>query len=153
MSVSASIEIFLTQNQNLVLNTPLCEIVKMFLGMGWTYEYEEITNILPIGHKNEFSWPGFKLSSSEFWDILYKKEELGELIGISLSWQKTEIGGQFLLDSKVSNELVVTILPVYDRQKKKEYDLTDFDWYLEKIIPAIDLEIFYIQKVVFIETK
>lgn len=68
------------------------------------------------------------------------------MIGVSLSWKDTDIGGEFL----ISDDLTLCI-SLTNNRRINTYGLTDFDWYLSRIIPAIDRDEIFIEDISFTE--
>lgn len=154
MGISASIDIYLTPKSTVnKCRRPICKIIEALIKSGWRYEYGEVVNLLPVGHKDEYTWPGLKLSHDEFWSILNQKEDIGETIGVSLSWEDTETGGTFLFEQQECKRIIIMFSITYEIQKINNYDLTNVSWYIERIVPYIPSEKFYISEIVFKEVK
>ena len=54
------------------------------------------------------------------------------------------IGGEFLIDQDLH-----IIVSLSNNRQINSYEMTDFDWYLSKIIPILKAEKIYIESVVF----
>ena len=65
-------------------------------------------------------------------------------MGVSLSWLDTNVGGEFLIDQ----DLMISISLSNNRQINS-YGMTDFDWYLSKIIPIFKKEKINIESIDF----
>lgn len=83
-----------------------------------------------------FDWQSTSCSN---WEVALKtcqqKAEQGETIGITLAWQGTSVGGEFLIDqdSQVTFNLTVNRMKLVE-----DLSFTDFNWYLPKLILALD---------------
>lgn len=87
---------------------------------------------LPVGDIDDFNWQRSKIvSDQEIIKICEKKFHDEEIIGLSLTWLDTNIGGDFLFfpDGKISFLLNI------NRIENHATNLTDFQWYLEKTVP------------------
>ncbi len=138
MSVSASIVVALTKTISPV------EVIKILTGFGWNLINEEgYINYLPIGDKDNFAWQAEKnMSFDTLAKILNAKEKADEIIGVILTWKDTNIGGTFLFQPKGSLDTFSMHISI-ERQKAliaEEYDITDFQWYLSKLLPPLNKE-------------
>ncbi len=137
MSIMASID-FKLSKEGL---TPV-DIILGLMRHGWKmYDYG-YKMYLPINDDDMFDWQRTKISDNEILEILKKKEELGELLGVFLSWQDTNIGGDFL----IYQDCFVSIILNCGRQTNKD-NSTNFDWYLPKLIPIFEAENIVIKSV------
>jgi len=69
------------------------------------------------------------------------KEKVNEIVGVSLYWDHSEIGGDFLfwprdmthknfsIDLHVNSPLI---------KMDDSYVITDFNWYWERLLPSLD---------------
>lgn len=143
MSVSASIDVEL----NFKSNTSMLVVIQSLLNFGWSFDYEGSVFYLPVGDDDDFDWKRSDISTDVLLDIFRKKEQLGELIGVTMTWQETEIGGEFLFwhDASLSVNLSV------NRKCVEEYGYTDINWYMEKIIPALKIDSIRVESFSFSE--
>ncbi|MNK75985.1 hypothetical protein D3C87_955400 [compost metagenome] len=99
--------------------------------------YDEVGNVvyLPLGDIDEYNWTKDPIDWSTLISIIKTKENQNEHIGIDLTWRETGIGGQFLFWSKGNLSINLNI----NRKKIDgcQFDITDFSWYLDKIVPAL----------------
>jgi hypothetical protein len=131
MSLSASIDLQLA-----VSNRPRLsgvEIIQSFLAFGWTLNDDGGVSYLPIGDDDEFDWQTANINHDEILEIIKKKEMLGELIGISMTWGKSGIGGDFLLRSNGSISVILST----NLKRDIETGLIDVNWYISKIITPL----------------
>ncbi|KAA1177514.1 hypothetical protein [Paenibacillus sp. B2(2019)] len=114
MSTSASIRICLSERSRAILSVP--NLIQHFVNEGWDYvDSKGIVTFLPIGD-DDFNW-------------------LCETIGIQLLRKDSKAGCDLLIFN--TNEMVFS-LSIY-RNKivvESDIDITDFTWYLEKILPV-----------------
>ncbi len=128
MSVTAGIDIKLHN-----LQMKYVDLIKLLLENGWGIE-KGICAYLPLRDGENFNWQSnIGLSDKEVLDIINQKEDLKELIGLSLIWRNTNIGGTLLLSDELSFSMNINT-----SRLETEYGLTDFSWYLEKIIPIFN---------------
>ncbi len=129
MSRSASIDIELYGQE-----IKIVDIIYMLLSFGWSLNDNGKVSYLPPGVDDNFEWIHDDIKESNLFSLLKKKELVGELIGIVLTWRDTGIGGQFLLRKDMSISFILSV----NRKKISDINIfTDVNWYLEKIIPAL----------------
>ncbi len=129
MSRSASIDLLLK-----VINLSNIDIIKELLDYGWSFNDDGQSFYLPIGDDDEFDWQRVELSTSDLLSILRKKEHLGEVIGVVLTWKKTNIGGEFLFRPDKSISFIIS----KNRKVLDKTKFTDVAWYMSRIFPAIE---------------
>lgn len=62
------------------------------------------------------------------------KQELNEVIGVGITWLDSGSGGELILEN---NELL--ILNITNNRIVTDSSITDFDWYLKKIINIFNI--------------
>jgi hypothetical protein len=128
MSNSATIDI------NILLNdSPInvVEIINKLIDFGWSLNDNGQISYLPLGDNDDFNWIRENISKEKLMNILIKKESQNELIGIAMTWNTSEIGGEFLFWGRGEISINLNI------NKKLQNNLfTDVNWYLEKLIIA-----------------
>ena len=140
MSISASLNIKLFGKS---INP--VDVFKHLINHGWTIEDNGNKVFLPVHDNNIFNWQSeSEIADFEILNILNKKNSIGEILGVSLSWLNTNIGGEFLIDQDLH-----IIVSLSNNRQINSYEMTDFDWYLSKIIPILKAEKIYIESVVF----
>ncbi|MEK4235512.1 hypothetical protein [Paenibacillus sp. FSL H7-0714] len=106
---------FLSERSRAILSVP--NLIQHFVNEGWDYvDSKGIVTFLPIGDDDDFNW-------------------LCETIGIQLLRRDSKAGCDLLIFN--TNEMVFS-LSIY-RNKivvESDIDITDFTWYLEKILPV-----------------
>jgi hypothetical protein len=131
MSHAAGIHIaFSTRVKNTVA------LLELWLNHGWSFNDHNHISYLPLGDKDEFNWQHAMLASwSDIAEILKKKDESHELIGLVMTWKETAIGGEFLVfpDGK---RLSIN-WNVNRRTLKYWMNFTDHSWYISRILPPL----------------
>jgi hypothetical protein len=139
MSVSASIDIILSEKKTAV------EIINRLMNFGWTLATKDgYIGYLPLGDKDDFHWQAEKISFEALTKILHEKERANEIVGVTMTWKDTEIGGSFLF---WRNDSLETFSMCTDGNRQRtildgNYEITDFQWYLAKLLPPLDVEYF-----------
>jgi hypothetical protein len=131
MSHAAGIHIALSTR---VKNT--VELLEIWLNNGWSFNDHNHISYLPLGDKDEFNWQHAMLASwPDIAEILKKKDESHELIGLVMTWKETAIGGEFLVfpDGK---RLSIN-WNVNRRTLKYCMNFTDHSWYISRILPPL----------------
>ena len=107
--------------------------LSMLIYEGWSFDDEGKIRYLPLNDKNNFEWQS--LSTSEWTkvlEIMKEKEKKGELIGITLIYKKAKRGGIFHIEDHK-----VIFSPTINRKViNQNSNLTDFNWYLKKLVSA-----------------
>ncbi len=135
MSTDASIDITLTRTDK--KNISAMTIIKKLLTHSWTLNDYGKVSYLPIGDNENYSWEQNDIDVKSILKILEEKERLGEVIGINMTWKETNIGGSFLL----WNDGTLSINLNINRQiisNDYGYQITDVNWYLTRLLPALN---------------
>lgn len=129
MSVSASIDFnFYSNSINI---TPLL-LITILISNGWALSDCGGKSYLPIGDIDDFDWQYSKsITDDEIIQICAIKFENQEIIGLGLTWLDSNIGGDFLFYPNGDLSFLLNI----GRIENPSTALTDFNWYLEKIVP------------------
>ncbi len=141
MSVSASIEIEF-------VGIDIIKTIQSLLNNGWTFDDNGHKSYLPIGDNDEWDWSWDLLTNEQLLNILKKKLELGEVIGVGITWSDTERGGELIFENDKS-----LILNLSNNRLVGESSITDFDWYLRKIINVFDQDKIEVQSIKCYEYK
>nr|WP_174506364.1 hypothetical protein [Acinetobacter sp. Marseille-Q1620] len=141
MSVSASIEIQFTHINSI-------DIVLLLLNSGWTFEDNGHQSYIPIGDNDEWDWRWEHLKNNELLDILKIKQNLREVIGVGITWKDSERGGELILNN--DNSLILNLT---NNRLVSKSTVTDFDWYLEKIVNVFNSNAIFIESIKCYEYK
>lgn len=116
------------------IETQALEVLQSLINFGWVLNDHNSINILPINDNDLFNWTRFNLAEESLvQEIINQKQILGELVGFSLTWKDTNIGGDFLVRPKET-----TFIPTIYRQILADCGrFTDISWYLSKLIPPL----------------
>ncbi|WP_342423242.1 hypothetical protein [Paenibacillus sp. FSL E2-0178] len=135
MSISASINISLSNHSCESLSLP--DLFQNFENEGWTYVKSNggIT-ILPLGDDDDYNWTSIVLNRDSFFDILKKKQDQKEIIGIELMRVDSDVGCELLIFN--TNQMMFSLSIARKKiNAKDDIDITDFSWYLERILPVL----------------
>ncbi|RZF53644.1 hypothetical protein EXE30_06625 [Acinetobacter halotolerans] len=141
MSISSGLYVKIVSNDN----SPM-EILELIYQAGWNFNDHGLKAYLPIHDNDDFNWNFDAISDEELLLILNHKNSLREMLGVVLTWRDSNIGGEFLLDFEGG----ITVSLSINRQILLE-NITNVNWYLERIIPFIKLGDFEIENIRFEE--
>lgn len=112
-----------------------CEkIIDTLLQGGWTINNKNQVTFLPLNDNDMFDWTTTDMHKDDFMLLLQKKEKQGEVVGVAIFWQNTDIGGHLLFHS---NQEISFMLDTNIQYIDEETKIPDFNWYVEKIIPTL----------------
>ena len=126
-------------------------IIQMLLNYGWTIIRDGYASYLPIGcSDDDFDWTAEKISTEELMKKLQEKEDCNELIGVFLTWKDTLIGGSLTFLKDQFNTISLGI----DSERQilleiKELKFIDVNWYLTRLLPALNVEDYVVRSVEF----
>lgn len=144
MSVSATLDIELFEG-----NIDSVEIIECLLKNGWRIEDNGNKVYLPINDDGMFNWQSEDIITDyEVIEILRKKNSINEVLGVSLSWLDTNIGGEFLVRQDLSISMSLS-----NNRQLNSYGVTDFDWYLSKIVPILNKRELNIESIAFFQSN
>lgn len=133
MSISASFDFALVSSQAKTISA--VDTIQRMLQFGWVLNDGGVVSYLPLGDKDDYDWQRANITLEELLPILREKERQDEIIGVSMTWKDTDIGGVFLFrnDGEISISLSIN-RKVVDGNAGGE--VTDVSWYLTKLLPA-----------------
>lgn len=133
MSTLASLRIKLAHKKANPISA--VSILKVLIEHGWNLVNNGKVLYLPLGDDDDFDWQEDEINESVFLNIVYQKEKANEVIGVGMTWKDTSIGGTVLICSALDISFSLTI-----NRKRLINNITDVNWYLEKIIPCLDTD-------------
>lgn len=146
MSVSASIDIRLAMVEGCLPSA--VEIINSLLRCNWTTNDNEKISYLPLGDNDAYDWQNESICSEHLVEIINEKERQNEVIGVVLTWEKSDIGMHILVlnNRDLSFNLSMNRKRIND---DLELNMTDVNWYLERIMPAFRGENYIVESVTF----
>ena len=131
MAKSGDLKLIINHNNNSI---NAFDLLEKFMSSGWTLNYYGKISYLPLGD-TDFDWHYASMDEKyKIIDILKNKINNQELVGIVITWNDTNIGINALfypfLDKLIFNIDI-------NRKTISSLDITDFTWYIEKLIPVI----------------
>lgn len=109
-------------------------IIEELLKLGWTYNDNNQVTYLPIGDAGMYNWQSVPLNEwKRIKEIIAKKIKLNETVGLVLTWENTQIGGDFhFMPLKDSLSITWSV-----NRKKLKGGYTDHSWYIPKVLNPI----------------
>ncbi|GMA97769.1 hypothetical protein [Pelosinus sp. IPA-1] len=132
MSISASIDIKLAFRDSQTISK--VALIQSLLDFGWTFKDCGNMTYLPIGDEDKFDWKTENISVESLMVLLNEKEKRDEQIGVAMTWKDSGIGGDVLLMKNGEISVSLTI----NRRVIIDSDITDVNWYLVKLLPALN---------------
>jgi hypothetical protein len=137
MSISASIDIDLKQKSNQNISTT--NILDVLLTNGWTILHDGTISYIPLGDKECSDWQiNSLISFSDLRNLIIEKEKAHEVNGLILTWENTKSGGIFLFGDNNNSLSFIINLTRKVLKLQDGCEITDFLWYLEKILPPLN---------------
>ena len=155
MSVSAYLDVYLTNKAGLEFSAE--KIIRCMLNSGWRIVHREVIIFLPVGDVDEYDWQEEKFTENDFLvEIVKKKENAKEVIGVELYWKETEVGVSMLMfpsyELSFSTSINRMSIDLPDISLKKKIDITDVSWYLNVILPCFETSELSVSKCIFLQT-
>lgn len=104
---------------------------------GWNFNINGKICFLPFGEEDPFDAVVNDIDNYDFFiNQMKNKSAIGEFIMLSMVFEDTEIGGDFMFDSK---DFCLNISLNMNRIKISKSNLTDYGWYdLKIVIPLLN---------------
>ncbi len=135
MSISASIDFKLHQKHDALTNL---DIIELLFKHDWTFNDYGLKRFVPLGAEiGDFDF--INISDDELRHILKLKQNSDENLSVVMTWKSTNIGFTFLTHHHLEFSLILDV-----NRQTTTYNVTDFMWYLDKIIPFLDRYLFSI---------
>ncbi|WP_342565754.1 hypothetical protein NST84_11785 [Paenibacillus sp. FSL R7-0345] len=134
MSISAWIDIHLSEQSSTNLSAQ--DLIKQFVKEGWDYvNHNGEVTFLPLGDGDHFNWQSEVMNSACILNIIELKQAQQEIVGIQLLRRDSDIGCDMLLfnANHIGFSLSIARKSV---ENQGEIDMTDFSWYLERVLPV-----------------
>ncbi|SFX74050.1 hypothetical protein SAMN04487866_12134 [Thermoactinomyces sp. DSM 45891] len=129
MSVESSIDFQLVYRDSTKM-----VLFQSLMSNGWKY-HDEFGKVfyLPVGDIDDYDWQREKMSLDQLQELVQRKIDQNEVIGITITWEDTDVGGDFLIWPDGNCSFMV------NKNRKILIDrITDISWYLSKLVPAIN---------------
>lgn len=108
-----------------------------FLNFGWSINIEDKIWYTPLGDNDDFNWVTVNmLDYEEVLGVLKKKQKNGELISIVLTFSSSGHGIDMIIYPMLEK---ITFGLHRNRKVLFTVNVTDFSWYIERIIPPLKL--------------
>lgn len=114
----------------------IADIINLLNIIGWEYSnYNNKVEYLPLGDKDNYNWQEDLLSKMEVQDLINKKQDNSEMVGLNLYYRNTGEGMTFLAKN---TENIVIGLDINRRTiENNRESITDVGWYTENIIQKL----------------
>ena len=129
MSVSASIDFILHQKNDVLTNL---DVIELLFKNDWTFNDHGLKSFVPFGAEiGDFE--SQNITDDELLHILKLKQNSDENLSVVMTWKNTNIGFTFLTHHHLEFSLLLNV-----NRQITTYNVTDFMWYLDKIVPSFD---------------
>ena len=120
-------------------------LIRDLLASGWSYNDSGYISYLPLGDNDEMDWQRGALDDwPAIIDLIEGKVLCNELIGLSLIHGKTS-GGELLIPSNL--QTITMSLTINRRILPGKFRMTDYSWYLERLLPPLEQTGYTIERV------
>ncbi|MBX9399864.1 hypothetical protein K4L06_00965 [Lysobacter sp. BMK333-48F3] len=100
----------------------------VLIDAGWRLEPAQL--YLPLGDKEDFDWRTGEMTVES---LAKQKAAAGEWVGVSLVWEESGIGGNFVFEA--GNTMFVSLC--IHRRSIGSTNLVDFNWYAMRILTPL----------------
>lgn len=117
----------------------IIDIINLFNRIGWKYyNHNNEVEYLPIGDNGDYDWQKSVLSKIELQDLVNKKQDNKEIVGLNLYYENMEQGITLLAEN---TEQIVIDLDINRKTiESNRESITDVGWYIENIIKKLEDE-------------
>ncbi len=144
MSISASIDIKIYSKSNTRISAT--NIINTLVDHGWELQRNNKITYISVGDDDLFDWKEQCTSEINILEIICQKEDLQEIIGVNIYWMNSDVGLSMLIFNNYEISFSLSINRV--KIKLIETDITDVNWYLEKLAPCFSNDLL-ISKITF----
>lgn len=136
MGLSIGIDIKLYIKNNISnQNITQTDILKIFKKSQWKFaDAQGQQTYLPLHDDESYDWNYGNFGDKYLFDIFELKEIAKEIIGVRLFWENSDLG----IDLLISPDLTMTFSIERGNRPVTHYGITDFDWFLSRIIPLFN---------------
>lgn len=124
MSKDISLDIDLSVNNTI----SRYEIITLFFNSNWSFLDDGKFTYLPLGDE-DWDWVSSSMPEEEILHLLKEKSKTDEIIGFSLTWENTNIGGQILFFPNFKLSFCIN-----NNIKMITNDIVDVNWYLTRLL-------------------
>lgn len=133
MGLDASFELgFYPKKHDYVCHVTQLYILQILRQNGWEFGTSGVKAFLPINDNGMFDWQYEKITDDELFGIFKIQSDLKEHIGADITWDN----GKFRTLLGLSPDLSLYFIIERGDRPINAYGVTDFDWFLNKIIPV-----------------
>ncbi len=114
----------------------IMDVIDLLNKIGWKYfNYNNEVEYLPLGDSDDYNWQKELLSKKELQDLISKKQDNLEVVGLNLYYKNTGEGMTFL--AKNTEEVVIGLDINRKTIGNNRESITDVGWYIENIIQKL----------------
>lgn len=129
MSIQSSLDFQLVYGEG----QTVIDLFECLINNGWNYSCNGKITYLPVGDHGDYDWQCHQMSVNQLREIMKEKLLHNEVIGITMTWENTEIGGDFLFWPDGNLSLIVN-----KNRKILINQFTDVSWYISRILPVFN---------------
>ena len=113
------------------------QVFSCLLEAGWRFDDNGKVVCLPLGDADQYEWDNLDTDRHrDIWDLFLRKIQLGETLGVVITWSDTMIGGEFLIEKSGLLKFSASI----NRRRLVDTGASDVSWYLEKLLLPLDAQ-------------
>lgn len=128
MGISADIDFSLHEDTGQFTNF---DIVKLLYNNHWTFNDTGLKTYVPLDCEiGDFNRENIK--DEEVFKILAIKQKSNENLSVVMTWKESNIGFILSFHEHLNFSLVLNI-----NRRVTPYQVTDFNWYLERLVPCL----------------
>ena len=129
MSISASIDFKLHQKHDVLTNL---DVIELLFKNDWTFNDHGFKSFVPLDAEIG-NFESHNITDDELLHILKSKQNSDENLSVVMTWKNSNIGFTFLTHHYLEFSLLLNV-----NRQMTTYNVTDFMWYLDKIVPSFD---------------
>ena len=129
MSVSASIDFELHQKNDVMTNL---DVIELLFKHDWTFNDHGLKSFVSFG-ADIGDFESQNITDDELLHILKLKQNSDANLSVVMTWKNSNIGFTFLTHHHLEFSLLLNV-----NRQITTYNVTDFMWYLDKIVPSFD---------------